>query len=73
MYNIVVVKTKSSSKVGNNGDSVKKKVAINEPQVDLLLEMLKTADITSTNKEENKTLKGLEGKTIILYMYSVYS
>ena len=59
----VVVKTKttSSSNVGSDA-SAGKKVTINEAQVDLLLEMLKTADITSTNKEENKTLKGLEGK-----------
>ena len=57
--NIIVVKAKAAS-TGNIVNPTKA-VVINEAQVDLLLEMLKTADITSTNKEENKTLKDLEG------------
>ena len=48
-------KSKSAAAAGT------KKVNVNESQMDLLLEMLRTADITSTDPEENKTLLQLEG------------
>lgn len=54
-----VVKTKTSSSSVGQSTNVKN-VQVNEAQVDLLLEMLKTADITSTDTEENRTLKHLE-------------
>ena len=54
------MKAKTSSSSGGQSTNVKN-VQVNEPQVDLLLEMLKTADITSTDTEENRTLKHLEG------------
>ena len=44
------------------GGAAAKKAEVNESQMDLLLEMLRTADITSTDPEENKTLLQLEGK-----------
>ena len=63
MINIlpVVVKAKTTGSGSTTVANPAKAVVINEAQVDLLLEMLKTADITSTNEEENKTLKDLEG------------
>ena len=52
--------TTSAGGGGGAGGGVSK-VTVNEAQVDLLLEMLKTADITSTDPEENKTFQHLEG------------
>ena len=58
---LAVVNIKKTSSTSNvEGSKTATNVTINEQQVDLLLEMLKTADITSTNEEENKTLKDLE-------------
>ena len=53
-----VAKTKvgGAKKVGN-------KVLVNEGQIDLFLDMIKTADVTSEeNQAENATLLELEGK-----------
>lgn len=69
--------TTSSSTTGNgtsgkkqgktkSGGASAKKVGVNESQMDLLLEMLQTADITSTDPEENKTLLQLEGNQLSL-------
>ena len=35
---------------------------VNEQKVDLLLDMLKSADVTDTSKEESKTVKELESE-----------
>lgn len=53
---------------GATGGGAKKTVVVNETQVDLLLEMLKTADITTENEEELKTLNGLEGKDLLCHI-----
>lgn len=45
----------------------KKKLTVNEEQIDLLLDMIKTADVTSEeNQAENTTLLELEGKACVL-------
>lgn len=52
---------KSVKKSANGGAG--KKVVVNEGQIDLLLDMIKTADVTSEeNQAENATLLELEGK-----------
>ena len=51
---------------GGGGGGEKKVTEVNEAQVDVLLDMLKTADITSDNPEELKTLNDLEGVAIII-------
>lgn len=35
---------------------------VNEQKVDLLLDMLKSADVTDASSEENKTVKELESE-----------
>ena len=46
------------------GDTVGRggKGGVNESKVDLLLDMLKSADVTDTSREESKTVKELESK-----------
>lgn len=51
---------------GGGGGGEKKVTEVNEAQVDVLLDMLKTADITSDNPEELKTLNDLEGVAVII-------
>ena len=47
----------------SGGKAAKKKLTVNEEQIDLLLDMIKTADVTSEeNQAENTTLLELEGK-----------
>ena len=47
----------------SGGKAEKKKLTVNEEQIDLLLDMIKTADVTSEeNQAENSTLLELEGK-----------
>ena len=60
---------KKEAKVGggkakaSGGKAEKKKLTVNEEQIDLLLDMIKTADVTSEeNQAENTTLLELEGK-----------
>ena len=60
---------KTPAGAGGEG-APKAQVTVNEAQVDLLLEMLKTADITSTDPEENKTFKDLEGGRPCAHMYT---
>ena len=55
---------KKQGKSKSGGGTAAKKVEVNESQMDLLLEMLQTADITSTDPEENKTLLQLEGNDL---------
>ena len=46
----------------SRGKAEKKKLTVNEEQIDLLLDMIKTADVTSEeNQAENTTLLELEG------------
>ena len=52
-----VVKNGAGPVVRNNSEGV-----VNEQKVDLLLDMLKSADVTDTSREENKTVKQLESK-----------
>lgn len=54
----------NNTTTGGGTGGVAKVTAVNESQVDLLLEMLKTADITSDKEEEMKTLNDLESKEI---------
>ena len=55
--------TKSVKQSARGGGGAEKKVVVNEGQIDLLLDMLKTADVTSEeNQAENATLMELEGK-----------
>ena len=57
------VRVEKKAVTGGEGEGgAKHQVTVNEAQVDLLLEMLKTADITSTDPEENKTFTHLEGE-----------
>ena len=69
LFTIVRGEPKTSTTTGTvgvaTGGGVKKTVVVNETQVDLLLEMLKTADITTDNEEELKTLNGLEGRELL--------
>ena len=55
-------KTKSSGGVVSNGvaSEGKKVGGVNEQKVDLLLDMLKSADVTQTSQEEDKTIQELE-------------
>ena len=46
-----------------------KKLVVNEEQVDLLLDMLKGADVTDENAAESETLLELEGNNPCLCMY----
>lgn len=47
----------------SGGKTGKKKPTVNEEQIDLFLDMIKTADVTSEeNQAENATLLELEGK-----------
>ena len=56
-------KESKSVKQSASGGGAEKKVVVNEGQIDLLLDMLKTADVTSEeNQAENATLMELEGK-----------
>ncbi len=49
----------------SGGKTQKKKLTVNEEQIDLLLDMIKTADVTSEeNQAENTTLLELEGKAL---------
>lgn len=50
--------------VGSGRGAKAKVTEVNETQVDLLLDMLKNADISSENPEELKTLNELEGNEI---------
>ena len=52
-----VVKNGAGPVVRNSSEGV-----VNEQKVDLLLDMLKSADVTDTSREENKTVKQLESK-----------
>ena len=63
---VVRVEKKATSSAVSTATGVAK-VTVNESQVDLLLDMLKTADITSTDPEENKTFVHLEG-TLLLWL-----
>lgn len=69
LFTIVRGEQKTSTTTGTvgvaTGGGAKKTVVVNETQVDLLLEMLKTADITTDNEEELKTLNGLEGRELL--------
>ena len=68
LFTIVRGEQKTSTTTGTvgvaTGGGAKKTVVVNETQVDLLLEMLKTADITTDNEEELKTLNTLEGREL---------
>ena len=83
MHSIIVLVRGEQKATGNNnnnggvaegagsGRGAKAKVTeVNETQVDLLLDMLKNADISSENPEELKTLNDLEGiKLMKLIIY----
>ena len=57
------VKAAGKVKGSGGGKAGKKKAAVNEGQIDLFLDMIKTADVTSEeNQAENATLLELEGK-----------
>lgn len=59
----VAGKAKESS---GKATSANKKLTVNEEQIDLLLDMIKTADVTSEeNQAENTTLLELEGKSYL--------
>ena len=47
----------AGDRVGRGGQG-----GVNESKVDLLLDMLKSADVTDTSREESKTVKELESK-----------
>ena len=57
---------------GGGGGGEKKVTEVNEAQVDVLLDMLKTADITSDNPEELKTLNDLEGVAVIIIIVLLF-
>ena len=58
--------SKSVGKIKSSGAKKEaKKVDVNEGQIDLLLDMIKTADVTSEeNQAENATLVELEGESV---------
>ena len=60
-------KTSGGGKGKGSKAKATQKVEVNEQQLDLLLEMIKTADVTSSdNLSENETLLELEGKQALM-------
>ena len=62
-------KSKNRTKTGTNVTDVARQIkvggaegVVNEQKVDLLLDMLKSADVTDTSNEESKTVKELESE-----------
>ena len=54
---------KKSKKAGKKSKAEVRKVEINEQKIDLLLDMMRGADVTDENQAESETLLEMEGET----------
>ena len=63
---------KKSKKGGKKSKAEVRKVEINEQKIDLLLDMMRGADVTDGNQAESETLLEMEGETPASLLHSLH-